>query len=231
MKNLIDRHALVTRHNPHVTKFEPFSALSVGNGEFAFTADATGLQTFPELYEKDFPLGTTAQWAWHSSPLPPALKIEDFRYENWDTYGRNVPYPTSSTGQEALYNYLRNNPHRFHLGRIGLELKHADGTKAKPEDITAINQTLDLWRGLLISRFRFDGQDVLVQTLCHPTRDCLSFRIESPLLKSGRIKIKVSFPYGSPNKSMADWNAAEKHHTKLVTTDPRGVSYQRTMTI
>src|SRR5690349_14924231 len=64
----IDRHSLVTRHNPRVTSFDPFSALSVGNGEFAFTADATGLQTFPELYEKQFPLCTAAQWAWHSAP-------------------------------------------------------------------------------------------------------------------------------------------------------------------
>jgi hypothetical protein len=42
----IDRQALVRWHNPVVTRFDPFSALSVGNGELAFTADVTGLQTF-----------------------------------------------------------------------------------------------------------------------------------------------------------------------------------------
>ena len=38
----IDRHALVTRHNPR----NPWAPLTVGNGRFAFTVDWTGLQTF-----------------------------------------------------------------------------------------------------------------------------------------------------------------------------------------
>ena len=45
---LVDRRARVARHSPVVRVFEPFSALSVGNGAFAFTVDATGLQTFVE---------------------------------------------------------------------------------------------------------------------------------------------------------------------------------------
>ena len=59
----IDRAALVRRHNPQVRSFDPRGCLSVGNGEFAFTADATGLQTFPELYDV-IPLCTQSQWGW-----------------------------------------------------------------------------------------------------------------------------------------------------------------------
>ena len=44
----IDRFALVSRHDPILQKIDPLSPLSVGNGEFAFTCDVTGLQTFPE---------------------------------------------------------------------------------------------------------------------------------------------------------------------------------------
>src|ERR1044072_741018 len=69
----IDRKALVTRHNPVLQKFDPLSPLSVGNGEFAFTADATGLQTFSSEYEKATPLCTMSQWGWHTSPLPAGL--------------------------------------------------------------------------------------------------------------------------------------------------------------
>jgi hypothetical protein len=54
----IDRHALVSRHNPVLRKLDLESPLSVGNGQFAFTADVTGLQTFPEAFEKTIPLGT-----------------------------------------------------------------------------------------------------------------------------------------------------------------------------
>ena len=43
----IDREALVARNNPQVSSFDSLASLSVGNGEFAFTVDATGLQTFP----------------------------------------------------------------------------------------------------------------------------------------------------------------------------------------
>ena len=48
--SLIDRKALVTRHNPVIKEINPVSPLSVGNGEFAFTADITGMQSFPEAY-------------------------------------------------------------------------------------------------------------------------------------------------------------------------------------
>jgi hypothetical protein len=66
----IDRQALVKRHNPVVHEPDAFSSLPVGNGEFAFTADITGLQTFPEFYHEGIPLGTQSQWGWHTFPNP-----------------------------------------------------------------------------------------------------------------------------------------------------------------
>lgn len=59
----LDRHALVTRHNVVLTQFNGEQPLQVGNGEFAFGMDLTGLQTFA-------PFNTMSQWGWHSSPLP-----------------------------------------------------------------------------------------------------------------------------------------------------------------
>src|ERR1700761_6070474 len=64
----IDRQTVVSRHNPHIQKLDPYSALTLGNGSFAFTADITGLQTFLDPYDKDFPLCTMATWAWHTTP-------------------------------------------------------------------------------------------------------------------------------------------------------------------
>lgn len=49
----IDRYSLVTRHNPVLTAPDKLSPITVGNGEFAFTADVTGLQTFPEFYSRN----------------------------------------------------------------------------------------------------------------------------------------------------------------------------------
>ena len=52
----IDRRALVTRHNPTLTRIDPTSPLMVGNGNLGFTADITGLQTFQEQYSPRVPL-------------------------------------------------------------------------------------------------------------------------------------------------------------------------------
>src|ERR1700755_1283226 len=64
------RAALVRRHDPVLRKLDPLAPLSVGNGQFAFTADVTGLQTFWREYDKLAPLCTMSQWGWHTMPLP-----------------------------------------------------------------------------------------------------------------------------------------------------------------
>lgn len=66
----IDRHALVSRHNFVLTSFDGEHPVQVGNGEFAFGMDITGLQTFA-------PFNTMSHWGWHSSPLPPGEKVEN----------------------------------------------------------------------------------------------------------------------------------------------------------
>src|SRR5947208_15727752 len=100
----IDRIALVRRHNPVLTELDPTSPLSVGNGEFAFTADVTGLQTFDEPYVKTTPLCTMSQWGWHTSPRPKDLP--ELRLAEYDAHGRKVGYATDRRGQEQTYNYL-----------------------------------------------------------------------------------------------------------------------------
>lgn len=197
----IDRYALVTRHNPRLTAIDPLSPLSLGNGEFAFTADVTGLQTFPRLYADAMPLCTMSQWGWHTRPLPSSLQSQTLRPKLYDTYGRKVGYNSSSEGQTELFNWLRENPHRLHLGQIGFDLD--------PANITEINQELDLWRGVLNSKFKASGEPVSVTTAVHPERDLLAVVIEPPLA------VRIAFPYGSPAMQAADWEAADKHQTRI----------------
>src|ERR1035438_1887694 len=95
----IDRKALVSRHNPYQTQLDARSPLSVGNGEFAFTVDITGLQSVPPPYESALPLCTQSQWGWHGAPLPESLAGAELRLESFDTYGR--PSRISVTGGGA----------------------------------------------------------------------------------------------------------------------------------
>jgi hypothetical protein len=212
----IDRHALVARHQPVLRQFDPENPLSVGNGEFAFTADVTGLQTFPEAFTNTIPLGTLSQWGWHSFPNPAGWSLERFAFKEFDSHGRQVGYADVPQNQRTPeISWLRGNPHRLHLGRIGLALTKADGSAARPGDLAAIEQRLDLWEGVLRSRFEFEGQRVEVQTVCHPELDSLAVRVVSPLLKQGRLGIQLQFPYGTGATTTADWSKPEAHTTEL----------------
>ncbi len=224
----IERHALVSRHNPVLRAFDPESPLSVGNGEFAFTADVTGLQTFAELYEGTIPLGTLAQWGWHTAPNPNRWSMDKFRYEEFASPGRRVGYADIPNDERTPeIEWLRANPHRLHLGRVGFRLLKADGTRARPRDLTAIEQTLDLWNGVLESRFDLEGETVRVQTICHPGRDTLAVRVESPLLRRGRIGIEIRFPYGTGQPTAADWSRPDAHETRLTESAPGRVVFAR----
>ncbi len=212
----IDRFALVARHSPTLKNFDLLSPLSVGNGEFAFTCDPTGLQTFADEYKEKMPLCTMTQWGWHTKPMPENLKGKTYQLTDYDTYGRQVQYQTGRTGQQELYDYLRENPHRLHLGKIGFVLKKSDGSEAKISDIIEINQTLDLWKGIIESRFKFEGENVFVKTAAHPTLDVLAVSVESNLIAKGKLFVRFAFPYGSQKMDAADWAEPEKHQTKIL---------------
>jgi hypothetical protein len=190
----IDRAALVRRHNPVLKDFDIRSPLSVGNGNFVFTADVTGLQTFPERYEKQMPLCTMANWGWHENPGRPPGELKPTMF---DTFGRPVPYLTAPGDQKDLYNWLRENPHKFHLGRIGFLV----------DRITPIRQELDLLTGILTSEFEADGKRIKVETACHPSEDQIAVRID------GRLPVVIEFPYASPEMSGADWSKPDRHTT------------------
>ncbi len=213
----IDRLALVQRHNPIVQKADRLSTLSVGNGAFAFGADITGLQTFADFYEKGIPLCTQSYWGWHTFPNPNQYHLEQSMVD-FDTYGRMVKYPTQMKDEAGQW--LRSNPHRLGLGRVGLDLITSDQSPLAIEDITSIDQKLDLWSGLLTSRFVLEGVPVQVQTCCHPDVDAIAVRIESPLISAHRLKIKIEFPYGSGRfgNEPGDWGHPTLHQTTISTT-------------
>src|SRR6185312_1442234 len=120
----IDRRALVSRHDVTFRKIDPHSALMVGNGNFAFTADITGLQSFPEQYSPLVPLLTQSQWGWHSFPNPAHYRYADSLVPV-QVHGSTQYYPWLRDWSEAdkpAIAWLRENPHRISLGRLSLYL-------------------------------------------------------------------------------------------------------------
>ncbi|HEU6447701.1 MAG TPA: hypothetical protein VFV23_04615 [Verrucomicrobiae bacterium] len=223
----IDRHALVSRHNVELDHFDANNPLTLGNGGFAFTVDATGLQTFFDAFTNTTPLGTLSDWGWHTSPNPDDWSIEKFHFKEYrDLNGRKVPYADVPKNTPEV-KWLRENPHRLDLGQIGFVLKKSDGTFATTNDLSGISQRLDLWNGEIFSHFKFDGQPVDVETICAPDRDAIAVRVKSPLLKTGRLAIQIHFPYGTGSTVTADWNHPDAHETTAIQPSDHEAEFNR----
>ena len=117
-------------------------------------------------------------------------------------------------GSGRCFGWLRTNPHRLHLGHIGLIITKQNGNRATAEDIRNAKQTLDLWTGLLSSSFEADGIHIRTKTCCHPQRDLVSFFIESDSSGMEHLAVSIDLPYGTHLKSAADWDNDAAHYTE-----------------
>lgn len=229
----IDRKALVERNNPKVIEFNKHSSLSVGNGNFAYTVDATGMQTFPEFYSDGVPLGTQSQWGWHSFPNSENYNSNE-ALKNYNFRGWEEPYAVqfNEAGREQdAANYLRINPHRLHLGYVGLELLDDNNALISTNEIKSINQELNLWEGIINSSFIVKNDSVNIRTAVDPTKDKIAITLNSPLIKSDDIKVNFRFPYptGEHSDDATNWNAPEKHKTEIISQDNQSFIFKRTL--
>lgn len=201
----IDRHALVARHN--IEWNDPQGQIPLGNGEFCFNADGTGLHTFAG--------STLSHWAWHSAPLPEGFTMADVPATGTVETGRIKGPMRKAAEHEELRGWMFQNPHPMNLVR--LRLVRGDGSSLKAEDVTNLTRKYDLWTGLHTSRFTVDGQSVTVETCVHPKLDLIAIRIESALLSEGKLAVAIDFPYPSINTSspwVGDWDRPEAHTTE-----------------
>lgn len=214
-----DRVATVARHAVRITQLDPCAPLQVGNGEFAFAVDPTGMQTFPDAYPVEGGgslLGTMAQWGWHSLPAPREYALSE-TMRDYDTPHGRVPYVDlqgdshDGASQTEAETWLRGNPHKLQLATIGL------WTGADVVDVGSlkgVDQCLDLWTGIIDSRFRLVGAGYRVRTAAHPERDAVAFEVAGPA--GVPVGVRLRFPYGSDAWANAsDWSRPEAHTTRV----------------
>lgn len=215
---MIDRKQLVSSHNPVLTKADKESALTVGNGELGFTADITGLQTLYGEYNV-LPLCTMSQWGWHTKPVNGDrydYTLKDLVMTEFEECtGRHLVYPKEKMpGNEEVYDWLRQNPHRLNLARIRFLW---EGQEIKEAQITDIHQELKLYEGVLESSFSVEGVPCRVLTACHNEgKDILGFAVECEALQEEKLTVEISFPYGSPEITASDFTCPEKHQTEKI---------------
>lgn len=206
----IDRYALVTRHNIEWNDLN--GQIPLGNGEFCFNVDGTGLQTFGG--------NTMANWAWHTFPLPKGISSDQIPANGTYQKGKITGLDEFPEGTSAIRQWMFDNPHKFNLGRI--QLVKANGQKLNQKEITNLSRTLDLWSGILTSNFMVNGQHVSVVTCVHPEKDMVAIKIESPLLESGELLVQIDFPYPNLNRYkpwIGNFNRIEGNNTFLLIDD------------
>ena len=229
----IDRQALAQRHNVTLTAIDRHAPIQLGNGDLGFTADITGLQTFPEQYSELAPLLTMAQWAWHSFPNPEGYTEADGLIEVPVPGRGEQPYAWMKSWADAetnpAYTWLRANPHRISLSRIGLSFN--DGRALDFAKVANTRQTLDLWTGALTSRFTYDGQPVEVITRVHPTLDLVMVEIASSLVTSEGLGVQVRYPGVNPaiNPDPTSFDGADAQSLDVVAFDTGDVRIRRTL--
>lgn len=213
----IDREALLERNSPVVTTFDSLQSLTVGNGGFAYTVDATGMQTFPEAYSKGVPLGTQSDWGWHSFPNTEKYDVKETLAEYDFGHGHKELYATKIKGNpraEAAYEYVRINPHRLHLGTVGLYLG-GDVTQSREHqpEFTDMHQRLDLKSGIITSEYKLNGEPVKVQTCANPHVDLVAWQIESSQPRP--LVVRLPYPTGGHSDDACNWDDTKNHSSEL----------------
>ncbi|KAI1388723.1 Six-hairpin glycosidase-like protein [Hypoxylon trugodes] len=214
----IDRRQVVRSFNPHRNASSNTTPLQVGNGNFAFGVDVTGLQTFS-------PFATMSTWGWHNFSLPDTpgqTSVNDFTGLDWWTHGRLVNYNQPNPAQSEISNWLIQNPQRVNLATIGLWFGEDDIAEDVLEDKS---QKLDLWTGKISSFFTYKGASVKVETWADSSSDTVGIAIESELISTGSLGVFFDFPFPTRDKFGAPFvgvfNATDKHATVLESGDNR----------
>jgi hypothetical protein len=213
----IDRYALVKRHDIEWPRLD--EQIPLGNGNFAFNADGTGLETVGG--------NTMSHWCWHNFPLPPGVTPNDIKPWATPDHGRLKGLTTMPPA--AIFNWERDNPQPLNLGRIGFI--SGEGERLTAADVHAGERRLELWIGLLTSHFTYLGQSVVVQTCVDPRSDTVAVHVESPLLQDGRLQVMLDFPAPAQNVGawVGDFSRTAGHQTTIVRQSDARLELHRTI--
>jgi hypothetical protein len=105
-----------------------------------------------------------------------------------------------------------------------LELLSSEGREIGLKELTDIHQELKLYDGIIYSSFVADGQQVDVITAALQDKDAVVWRMKSALLKDGRARVAIRFPYptGKHADDAADWTKAARHTSRIVANGSHG---------
>lgn len=209
----INREQVVRRFNPYRNASSLVTPMQVGNGDFAFGADITGLQAI-------LPYNILSSWGWHNNSLPATpgqTAPSDFTGVDWWTHGRLVNYDQPNSSEADISQWMISNPNRINLGRIGLLY---NGQVFTEDDLMDKSQYTDLYAGGIYSQFVIGESLVSVETFVHPQIDTVGISVQSTLISTGELQVFFDYPYATNVDKFEDpfvgvLNATSNHTTTL----------------
>lgn len=150
--------------------------------------------------------------------------LENYRGVSWYNHGRLVEYDFG--GEPLIQQWLISNPNRVNLGRVGLIFLSSRGQRLNitESDLTNVSQSLDLWSGIITSKFSFAAVPVTIETSCAQSEDTIGVKINSPLIQQGKLGVFLDFPWNdgsakfqAPFVGSFDASLAANHTTILST--------------
>lgn len=146
--------------------------LTIGNGNFAFTCDFSGLQTFAHLYRR-LPLCTMSSLIWALNEVHDELPYQSFI--------------KSSDGQPIRYLSLASHPSfsEYRKDCFRFDLFHLEffyfGKRMSLKKFHLVDQQLDLYQGKIHTVFSYLGKSVAVTTKIPQKHHCLKIDVQSEL--------------------------------------------------
>src|SRR5699024_5069503 len=121
------------------------------------------------------------------------------------------------------------------LGQVSFRFLDESGEEMTLEQVEPLEQTLDLWTGIIYSKFRVANELVHVETACDSEQDALAVKVRSSLVQKKQLQVFIAFP--APDMTHTNWAKSiqlnwdhnDRHHTKYTQTSNESALFTRTM--
>lgn len=199
----INRRELVRRHN--IKQLGREKCFALGNGEFCFSGDITGLQTFRG--------NSMSHWGWHAFPLPDGV-VED---EIPDTGCYMNEYPKDGVDRvppekRTEADYVFDNPHPMNLGRV--RFIKSSGEEICENEITVNRFLQDIYEGEVVTEFAYGGAVVKVTVLSMAEDDGIAVRIETEkTAHAPEVEISFCYPNVEYGSWIGDFKSVDRHRS------------------
>ncbi|MDE6048007.1 MAG: hypothetical protein K2F56_05195 [Anaeroplasmataceae bacterium] len=162
----------ISKFNIVHKSFDKDNPLTVGNGDFAFTCDVTGLQTFYKEYES-IPLCTMSNLFWATQKGKGELPYQNYIKRSNHTV---VKYMTDT--QAETYHQYRDDSFKFDLFKLIFLYK---GCPLEKNQVTEIYQELLIYEGKIKSEFHYQNEKIYVETKIPQEHNNLQINVKTKL--------------------------------------------------